>query len=229
MAPVGEPVTIPSGEEALGGYLAIGEGIERTPGIVIIHEISGLDEHTREVAERFAASGYTGLAVDLFSLGTKPGCLMRIFYGILFKPLDNGTVAHLRAALDFLASQPKVDASRLGVIGFCMGGSYALQLACVEGRLRAASVFYGQNPRPLEAVARACPIVGSYPERDFTAPQARKLDAALEKHRVAHDIKIYSGARHSFFNSGRRAHDPAATQDSWRRTLAFFDVHLGHR
>jgi len=225
MAPVGEPVTIPSGEEALGGYLAIGEGIERSPGIVIIHEISGLDEHTREVAERFAASGYTGLARRPLLVGNQA----RLPHEDLLRHpgsnrLTTGRWLTSVRQLDFLASQPKVDASRLGVIGFCMGGSYALQLACVEDRLTAASVFYGQNPRPLDAVARACPIVGSYPERDFTSAQARKLDAALEKHRVAHDIKIYSGARHSFFNSGRRAHDPAATQDSWRRTLAFFDV-----
>lgn len=96
----------------------------------------------------------------------------------------------------------------------------------VDENLKAASVFYGFNPRPLEAVARACPLVGSYPERDLTATQGRKLDAALETHQIPRDVKIYPGARHSFFNERGRAYDAAAAQDSWQRTLAFFATHL---
>ena len=68
---------------------------------------------------------------------------------------------------------------------------------------------------------------GSYPEKDFTARSARKLGTELERHGIPHDFKIYTGARHSFFNDRSRAHDPAASEDSWRRTLAFFREHLG--
>lgn len=203
-------------------YLALPEGAARTPGVVIIHEIGGLDQHTRGIADRFAASGYAALAVDLFSTGNRAMCMVRIFNGILMRPLTNGVVGDLRSAMETLSARPEVDASRIGVIGFCMGGSYALQLACVEGRLKSASVFYGQNPRPLEALARACPIIGSYPERDFTARQARRLEAVLAQNDVRHDIKIYPGARHSFFNETRGAYDAAAASDAWSRTLAFF-------
>jgi carboxymethylenebutenolidase len=80
---------------------------------------------------------------------------------------------------------------------------------------------------PLSAVARSCPVVGSYPERDFTARSARRLETELERHGVPHDVKIYAGARLSFFNDRGRASDPAASEDSWRRTLAFFEEHIG--
>jgi carboxymethylenebutenolidase len=211
----------------LRAYLALPERTSSSPGVVIIHEIGGLDDHTRGVAERFAREGYAGLAVDLFSTGSRLMCMLRIFNGILIRPLSNGVVGDLRASLEALAGRPEVDAGRLGVIGFCLGGSYALQLACVEGRLRSASVFYGQNPRPLDAMARACPIVGSYPERDFTAAQARRLETALARQGVRHEIKIYPGARHSFFNETRRSYDPVAAADAWARTLAFFKENLG--
>jgi carboxymethylenebutenolidase len=88
-------------------------------------------------------------------------------------------------------------------------------------------VFYAQNPRPLEAVARSCPLVGSYPERDFiTAGQGRKLDAALERFQVPHDVKIYPDAQHSFLNDRGRTYNAAAAQDAWARTLVFFADHL---
>jgi carboxymethylenebutenolidase len=210
----------------MDAYLALPAGAGPFPGMVIIHEIGGLDGHTRGVADRVSAEGYAALAVDLFSAGSRTMCMLRIFNGILIRPLRNGVVGDLRSAMDVLAARPDVDETRIGVIGFCMGGSYALQLACVEGRLKSASVFYGQNPRPLDALARACPIVGSYPERDFTARQARRLESVLSGHHVRHDIKVYPGARHSFFNETRRAYDPAAAADAWRRTMAFFDETL---
>ena len=92
--------------------------------------------------------------------------------------------------------------------------------------MRAASAFYGINPRPIEALARACPIVGSYPQHDFTAGGARKLATALQQFQVAHDIKLYPRTRHSFFNERGAMYDAAASDDAWQRTLAFFSEHL---
>lgn len=210
---------------AMEAYLVLPDGSAPFPGLVVIHEIWGLNEDIKEIARRFASEGYATLAVDLFSQGNRALCMMKIFYGMLLRPLRNGTVADLRRALDFLRAQEAVDAQRVGAIGFCMGGTFALQLACVDDGMKAASVFYGMNPRPLEAVAQACPIVGSYPEEDFTAGAARKLEPMLERYDVPHDIKIYPATKHSFFNQGR-AHDPAAAADAWQRTLSFFERHL---
>ena len=228
----GQEIVIPAsgpGRRALQGYLAPAVGPEVAPGVVVIHEIFGLNENIRSIADRFSGDGYSALAVDLFSGGMRPLCLLRIFYGLLLRPFANGTLVELQDALQFLRDDPGVDPDRVGVIGFCMGGSYALQLACVTNGPKVASVFYGQNPRPLDAVARACPIVGSYPERDFTAGQARNLEKALTRYAVDHDIKIYPEARHSFFNDASARYDAEASTDAWRRTLAFFDEHLGSR
>jgi carboxymethylenebutenolidase len=106
-----------------------------------------------------------------------------------------------------------------------MGGTFAITWACTDDRLRAVAPFYSVNPRPIEAVRRSCPVVGSFPEKDFTASFGRKLDAELTRHSIPHDIKVYPGARHSFFNSGAR-HDAAAADDAWKRVLEFFGTHL---
>lgn len=128
----------------LEAYRVLPAGSGPFPGVVIIHEILGLNANIRDIAQRFADAGYAALAVDLFSGGNRAICLMRIFYGILLRPLNNGTVADLRASIEFLRAQPDLEPARIGVIGFCMGGSYARQLACVEeaGRLNLASMHF---------------------------------------------------------------------------------------
>ncbi len=220
-------VTVTRDGKAINAYLVRPEGLGPFPGVVIIHEIYGLNENIRDIARRFAAEGYAALAVDLFSGAPRIICMFRAFYGIMFRSMDNDMVRDLQAALDFLQEQKGVDPRRVGTIGFCMGGSYALQLACVDGDLRAASVFYGQNPKPLEAVARACPIVGSYPERDFSAAAGRKLDEVMDKYQIDHDIKIYPDSAHSFFNDQGPSYNAEASADAWKRTLAFFQKHMG--
>ena len=210
----------------LDAYLVLPDSPGPFPGVVVIHEINGLNDNIRDISRRFAGQGYAALAVDLFSGSNRVTCLMQVFYGILIRPLSNSTLADLQSALGFLRAQPAVDGGRVGAVGFCMGGSYALQLAIADDELRAASVFYGQNPRPMQAVAQACPIVGSYPEKDFTAKAAGELEAALERYEVPHDIKIYPDARHSFFNDQGHSFAPDASADAWQRMLAFFDTYL---
>ena len=80
----------------------------------------------------------------------------------------------------------------------------------------------------LEAIQRACPVVGSFPERDPTTAQGKKLDEVLDQHKIPHDIKVYPGAAHSFFNAGRNF-NPEAADDAWKRMLGFFSEHLQAR
>lgn len=209
----------------LDGYLARPEGDGAFPALVVIHEAYGLNDDIRAIARRFAGAGYVALAVDLFSGRSQAMCMFRLFAGMMRNSTEHGGIRDLQSALTWLGGQPGVDASRLGAVGYCLGGGLAIALACADNRVKAVAPYYGMNPRPLEAVARACPIVGSYPERDFTAKAGRALDAELDKHGIAHDVKIYPSAKHSFFSQGRN-HDPAAAQDSWGRVLAFFQEHI---
>jgi carboxymethylenebutenolidase len=191
--------------------------------MVVIHEAFGLNENIRDVARRFAAHGYAAFAVDLFAGRNRAVCMARYMGGLLRgKPRPFG-VGDLERALSVLGEQPGVDAERLGAIGFCMGGGYALAWACNDDRLKAIAPHYGANPRPLAAVARSCPVVGSYPEKDFTA---RKLHVELARHGIPNDVRIHAGTRHPSFNDPARTHDPAAAEDSWHRTLAFFVEHI---
>jgi carboxymethylenebutenolidase len=213
-------------KEVMESYIALPEGKGPFPGLLIIHEIFGLTENIRDITRRFAEEGYFALAVDLFSNRNRTLCMMQTFYGLMFRPLDNPMLTDLQASMSFLRQQPEVDTTRTGTVGFCMGGSYALELAVTEKGMKAASIFYGMNPKPLEAVARSCPIIGSYPDKDFTAQAGRALDAALNRYEIAHDIKIYEGTQHSFFNDTRPSFNPEGSKDAWDRMLAFFNEYL---
>ena len=210
-----------------GGYLALPDGIGPHPGVVAIHEAYGLNDHIKDVTRRFADAGYATLAVDLFTDRVRAVCMARYMAGILIGSVNRAGIDDLKSGLTFLAKLPEVDAQRMGAIGFCMGGGFAIAWACTDSRLKAIAPFYATNPRPLEVVKRLCPVVGSYPEKDFTARAARTLDRELTTYNVKHDIKIYPGAGHSFFNDARGRYDKEAAEDAWRRTLKFFKDQLG--
>ena len=220
-------ISLPSGARQLDGYLAQPDDGGARPGVVVIHEAYGLNENIKDITRRFAGAGYAALAVDLFGQGNRAVCMARLFAGMFANSRGHSGIRDLKAALTYLSMQQDVDAARLGAIGFCLGGGLAIAWACADDRLKAIAPFYGTNPRPFSAVARLCPVVGSYPGRDFTTSGGRKLDAALDQYGVPHDIKVYPGTRHSFFNDQSRGYDAAASHDSWQRVLQFFGQHLG--
>jgi carboxymethylenebutenolidase len=215
-------VSIPraDGKGSMESFYAKPAGDSITPGVVVIHEAFGLNENIRQVTTQFAEQGYAALAVDLFSKRNRVICMMQAFHGILVRPYD------LNSTMAFLRKQRNVDQHRIGAAGFCMGGSYALQLAVTDKGMKAASVFYGMNPKPLDALAQACPIVGNYPDKDFTTQAARELEAELTRHNIPHDIKIYGNTKHSFVSQQRTPVEVAATEDAWQRMLSFFGEHL---
>ena len=212
-----------------GGFLALPDGNDSHPGVVIIHEAYGLNDNIKDIAGRFAEQGYAALAVDLFGDRNKAVCMARFMTGMLIGSVQRYGIADLKASLTYLAAMPEVDPERIGAVGYCMGGSFAIAWACTDDRLKVIAPYYAANPRPLDAVRRLCPVVGSYPEKDFTTKAGRALDSALEQYQIAHDIKIYPGAGHSFFNDRARAYNKAAAEDSWARVLGFFATHLATR
>ena len=226
LGPTGEMISFTAEDRSLDAYLVRPAAPQQNaPGVLVIHEIFGLTEPIKAVAERFAAAGYVALAVDLFANQNRAVCMARMMAGLFTDSLDHQGVRDTRAALGVLGNLPGVDASRLGAVGFCMGGSLAIALACTDERVRAVAPYYGFNPRPIEAVRRACPVVGSYPEKDFTAGQGRALDTELRAADIPHDIKVYEGAHHSFATAGP-AFDGVASLDAWNRVMAFFDEHV---
>jgi carboxymethylenebutenolidase len=219
-------VTIHSGNSTFEGYLARPEGDGPFPAVVVIHEASGLNENIKDIARRFAAEGYVALAVDLFAGRNRAICMFRFIGQLLLNPLNNASIQNLKDALTVLTEQTGVDAERLGAIGFCMGGSFSISWASSDNRLKAIAPYYAMNPRPLAAVERLCPVVGSYPGKDFTSSAGQKLDAELDRYSVPHDIKIYPDTHHSFFNDRGGSYAEAAAGDSWQRVLSFFAEHM---
>jgi len=221
-----QAVSFPSGTK-LEGYLVRPPGDGPFPGVVIIHEIFGLNDNIREIARRFANEGYVALAVDLFAGRNRAACMYRVVSDQFFnRPEKNKGISDLKQALTFLAEQPGVDKDKLGAIGFCMGGYYAIAWACTDARLKVIAPYYAMNPRPLEAVARACPVVGSYPDKDFTTKPGQQLEVTLAQSNITHDIKVYPDTRHSFFNDRGATYNEAAAKDSWQRVMAFFKAQL---
>lgn len=222
-------VSVPRAHDkaAMDSYFVKPEGSGPFPGLLVIHEAFGLNDNIREITRRFAEQGYAALAVDLFSNRNRTVCMLQAFHGMIFRPLNNPVLADLQSAIAFLQKQSGVDANRVGTVGFCMGGGYALQLAVTAKGTKVASAFYGAAPKPLEAFAKSCPIVGSYPEKDFTAKGARELDAILDTYHISHDIKFYPDTQHSFFNRQRTPVEAEAAKDAWERMLSFFREHLG--
>jgi carboxymethylenebutenolidase len=135
-------------------------------------------------------------------------------------------VPALKAALGELVDRPEVDSGRIGAIGFCLGGSIVLTWACTDNRLKAIAPYYGAAPKPREAIRRLCPVVGSWPDKDFTTKAAAILETELTTAGVPHDLKVYLGTKHAFFNDTLRTYDAGAAADSWQRVLAFFEEHV---
>ena len=115
-----------------GGFLAVDDGPGPRPGVIVIHEAMGLNDQIKDVTRRLAEAGYAAFAVDLFSGRNRAVCMARYMTGTLLGSVNRYGIDDLRASLTFLAKQPEVDASRMGAIGFCMGGSFAIAWACTD-------------------------------------------------------------------------------------------------
>jgi carboxymethylenebutenolidase len=204
----------------------------KRPTIIIVQEWWGLTDHMKDIARRYAAEGYVAIAPDLYSrlghaLTTDAGEAGKLMNSL--KQEDGLT--DLNATVGYLKSVPEVDATKIGITGFCMGGSYALMLPCINSEIKAAVPFYGQVPNPDTPIQTlACPILYIYGEDDgwITKADVQRLAAALKKYGKAGEIKTYPGAPHAFFrDTDPSVYRPEAAKDAWARTKAFFQQHLG--
>ncbi len=228
------PFAAPSGE--LGGYLALPITDGPHAGVLVIQDAFGLSDDIREQADRLAAAGYLAFAPDLYS-GRGIRCVVATMRAS--RTGSGPAYEDIEAARTFLAAREDCS-GRIGIIGFCMGGGFAL-LCAPRGGFDAASVNYGEVPGDAaERLAGACPIVGSYGARDKgLRGRAERLEQALSSAGVVHDVKEYPDAGHSFLNRfnagpvltplmhvGGLGYHHASAEDAWRRILGFFAEHL---
>ena len=208
------------------GYLSRPQREGRYPGIVLIQEWWGVDDHIKDVAERFASEGYVTLAPDLFHgvVTSEPDEAMK-----LMQTMDmDRAVKELNGAVAYLKSQP-FTSGKVGSIGYCLGGGLSILTACRNPALNACVVYYGASPNPIDQVQTiACPVLGNYAEMDERVNATLDgLKAAMERYGKSFDMHMYPGTHHAFFNDTRpEIYAPAASKDAWERTLAFFKANL---
>lgn len=222
-----ETVEYPDADgETLMGYLARPADAEALPAVVVIQEWWGLDEHIRDVTRRFAREGFIALAPDLYDgvVTTEPDEARK-----LVMELDmQEAVREIQQAIDFLQAQDYVAGQQVGVVGFCMGGRLSLQTALVEADLGAVVAFYGSPLTPEEAQEVQAPVLGLYGSDDPSIPvdAVRTMEEAFGQAEVEHEIQVYEGAGHAFFNDERDSYNAAAAEDAWPRTIEWFRTHL---
>jgi carboxymethylenebutenolidase len=226
----------PAATRELKGYLAkpIGEG--PWPGVVVIMDALGVSDDIKLQADRLAAAGYLAFAPDLYS-GRGIRCVLATLQAS--RAGSGEAYENIEAARQWLDAREDCT-GKIGVIGFCMGGGFAL-LCAPRYDFQAASINYGEVPKDAaERLAGACPIVASYGKRDRALPgRAERLERALTELGVEHDVKEYEHSGHSFMN--RITFGPifapvvrfaglnyvhADADDAWRRVLEFFETRL---
>jgi carboxymethylenebutenolidase len=222
-----------------GGYLAAPQAEVSGPGpypaVVIVHDAFGMGDDVRTIADRFATAGYLAVVPDLYTEGGFARCVRSVFGQL--RAGRGRAFDDIEAARTLLLDRPDCS-GRSGVVGFCMGGGFAL--AAAARGFDASAPYYGPLPDE-DVLAQACPVVASFGGRDFGELKgaAGRLEQTLSQHDIAHDVKEYPQAGHGFANrlpvgpfgpiirlaTGMGYHH-ASAEDSWRRVLAFFAEHL---
>jgi len=220
------------------------------PGAVLIHDVWGLSDHYRGLARRLAGEGFATLAVNLYRRTpepkiTDPGAWIRALS-------DPQVIGDVQSAVDFLAAHPAVAGRRIGIVGFCMGGSYAIHAAASCRGVSAAVPFYGmlshergllapppgerldpaRKPRsPLEAARNVrCPLLGCFGAEDpyISIEDVARFDEQLDASGQPHEVIVYPGAGHAFANDTRaELYRPEAARDAWSRMIGWFQRYLG--
>ena len=209
------------------------------PAVIVIHDILGFNEDTRRICQ-VLANGPMPLVVsapNLYQgLGPKPICVIKTIRTL--KRGSGVTFDRLRQVQAWLTTMEQVDAQKVVVVGFCLGGGFAL-LYAAQSDVAVVAPFYGDVPIAASDLQNLCPVVGGYGERDaIFAPQGHRLVSHLTALNIEHDVQFYPGTGHSYMNKlkglakvarfspMRAEYNEAAANDSWKRVFEFLERHL---
>lgn len=232
-------IRLRTGEGEMKCHQAQPRGQGKFPAVMVIMEAFGLNDHIKDVTERIAAEGYVALAPDLYyrespnvvGYDQLPEAIA------LMQRLDaEKVVADLQSVITHLKTQTFVNGARIGITGFCMGGTIAFMAACTfPTDIKAAVPFYGGNiagdtpSAPLNAAGDLqAPVQCFFGEKDPYIPlsQVKKIEDRLRALGKTFEIKVYAGADHGFFCDERASYHPEAAQDAWEKTKGWFAKYL---
>jgi carboxymethylenebutenolidase len=221
-------IEFPINAHTAPGYLAQPADGQAHPGVVVIQEWWGLVPHIKDVAERFARAGFVALAPDLYhgQAADEPDEARK-----LAMALDaNRAVQEIAAAARYLKKLQNVAPQKVGVVGWCMGGGLSLSTAAHHADLIGAAVaFYGRPLTASDTAKLQVPVLGLYAEHDHGIPveAVHAFEAEMQQQNVPHEVHLYPGTSHAFFNDTRpQIYQAAAAQDAWQKTLAWFRKYL---
>jgi carboxymethylenebutenolidase len=228
-------VAISTPHHSLKGYLATPRGEGPFPSVIVLHDIFGLTDVTRGHADWLAQEGYLAVALDLFSWGGRLRCMRALMADLWAR--EGPAFDDVDAVRQWLKGRQD-STGKVGVVGFCATGGFAILLAAGHG-FSAVAPNYGPVPNDIDEIMNgACPVVASFGRRDWPLKgTAARLKGALERNKIEHDVKEYPDAGHAFLDDhkgligmvgvamGARYKDKDAT-DARRRITAFFARHL---
>lgn len=214
-------------------FLARPEESPKVPGVVVVMEAFGLNDHIKDVAKRLATEGYAALAPDMYYRAggavvayDNLSEAIRLMTGLK----DDDIVKDMDAALGYLKSCEFVRGDRIGVTGFCMGGRITFLSACQLSGVSAAAPFYGGGIAGLLDLADRirCPLLLFFGDQDPFIPneEVERIKARLGELKKDAEVKVYAGAPHGFFCNERDSYRADAARDAWERLLNFFAKHL---
>ncbi len=217
-----------SGDQVYRGYLSRPVASETTSALIVIHEWWGLNEDTRAMTEQLAAQGYTALAVDLYDGQSATQVRDAFKLSTNLSSNEERGLANLKAAYDYLETE--MGATKIGVIGWCLGGKWSLKTALMlPGEIDATVIYYGSLTDDKDKLATLdMPIIGFVGTKDRLHKEFVAFDANMKELGKDASVHIYEGAKHAFANASGTAYETVAAEDSWEKTVNFLKTHLNN-
>jgi carboxymethylenebutenolidase len=204
---------------------------QKLPAVVMIHEWWGLNDNIKEMADELAGEGYVVLGADLYNgeVATDPNRARELSSSVRENPQQ--AITNLQSAVQYLASLPNVNGSRIAALGWCFGGGQSLQLALNSEQhpLAATVIFYGNLVNDTSELSKIkWPVLGIFGDQDNSIPvdSVRAFGRGLNETGVTNEIYIYPGVGHAFANPSGDNYAPQETADAWQKTLTFLDKYV---